>query len=167
MIIYIFKKNLCNENFAFHVQNCAWKNGSQIDPIFQFIPFYTAVVNILGDSKESQSEQSTVSMNDMSPVTLFQSVSKSSAITSPIMKVEPDDNHTLFVHYMEQTHRMLFHWLNVLPNTTNTEFIQHGYRDIHFGTNIHCETFNFTRVSFEECNCERDTHIIFVSSYRI
>ena len=99
---------------------------------------------------EPKSDKAMVSMSDMSPVTLFQAVSKSSGMASPIMKVEPADNHTLFVHYMEQAHQMLFHWLNIFPNTTNTEFIQQGYRDISFGTKIYCETINFTRVSFEK-----------------
>ena len=89
-------------------------------------------------------------MSEMSPVTLFQAISSTSSITTPIMRVESSSNHTLFVHYTEQTHTMMFHWLNVLPNTTNTEFIQYGWRDIRFGSNVHCETFSFTRVSIEK-----------------
>ena len=88
-----------------------------------------------------------VSMSDMSPVTLFQAVSSSSAVTTPIMRVHSENNHTLFIHYTEQTHKMMFHWLNVNPNTTNSRFVQHGWKNINFGTKIYCESFSFTMVS--------------------
>ena len=110
------------------------------------------MVNIIGESERSKLGKSKISVSDMSQVVLFQTVSKSSSIVSPIMKDnkpgEAVNYHTLFVHYMKQTHQMVFHLLNVLPNTTNSQFIQHGYKDIKFSTKIHCETFQFTRVSF-------------------
>ena len=106
-----------------------------------------AVVSIVGDSMDSKIDESMVSMSAMSPVTLFQAVSSSSAVTTPIMKVHSESNHTLFVHYTEQTHKMMFHWLNVNPNTTNSRFVQHGWKYINFGTKIYCIPLSFTMVS--------------------
>ena len=95
---------------------------------------------------ETETEKSAVSLKDMSPVTLFQAVTASSSVTTPIIRVHSGTNHSLFVHYTEQTHSMMFHWLNVNPNTTNYRTIQYGWHTVQFATKIVCEAFNFTMV---------------------
>ena len=38
------------------------------------------------------------------------------------------------------------HWLNVLDNTTNTEYIQTGRTEVKYLTKIQCTAVNFTEV---------------------
>ena len=78
-----------------------------------------------------------------SEVSLFQVVSRSSSVTTPMLD---NSNATMFVHHTERVHGMLLHTLNVFENTTNTEYIQTGWKDCRFSTKSVCTTFSFSKV---------------------
>merc|ERR1719494_1005647 len=99
-----------------------------------------AIVHILHTDHEVDTNKSVYHAPRYSDVSLFQVVSRSSSVTTPMH----DDNSTLFVHHTEKVHDMLFHTLNVLENTTNTEFLQTGYQDVSFGLHSACTTFHFS-----------------------
>ena len=107
-----------------------------------YIAFILAIVHILNTEEEPDTNKTVYHPPRYSEVSLFQVVSRSSSVTTPLH----DDNSTLFVHHTEKVHDMLFHTLNVLENTTNTEFLQTGYQDVSFGLHSACTTFHFSEV---------------------
>ena len=91
------------------------------------------------DANLAQNEYQIPRLNQVS---LFQVVSESSAVTTPLL------SHTsgLMVHYSEGQLGTRLHWLNVLDNTTNTEYIQTGMTEVTFTTKVTCTAVNFTEV---------------------
>lgn len=87
----------------------------------------------------AQSEYEIVRMNQVS---LFQVVTESKAVITPLI------NHAsqLMVHYTEGNMGTRLHWLNILDDTTNTEYIQSGIMEVKFSTKMACVAINFTQV---------------------
>ena len=75
-------------------------------------------------------------------VSLFQAVTESQAVTTPLLS----HSTGLMVHYSEGSMGTRLHWLNVLDNTTNTEYIQTGVKEVNYLTQIRCTAVNFTEV---------------------
>ena len=107
--------------------------------------FFPGIIHASDDHHNANLAQNEYQITRLNQVSLFQVVTESRAVTTPLL------NHAseLMVHYTEAKMGTRFHWLNIMDNTTNTEYIQFGMPEVSFSTKITCAAINFTQVTFD------------------
>ena len=115
-------------------------------PFYSFFPFYllTAFVYTKIDYHDVNltQNQNIYELERLDQVSLFQVVSESKAVITPLVK----NASSLMVHFTENQISKRLHWLHIFENTTESDQIQFGVQEIRFTSKVICTVIDFDRV---------------------
>ena len=115
-------------------------------PFYSFFPFYllTAFVYTKIDYHDVNltQNQNIYELERLNQVSLFQVVSESKAVITPLIK----NASSLMVHFTENQISKRLHWLHIFENTTESDQIQFGVQEIRFTSKVICTVIDFDRV---------------------
>ena len=115
-------------------------------PFYSFFPLYfiTAFVYTKLDYHDVNltQNQNIYELERLDQVSLFQVVSESKAVITPLVK----NASSLMVHFTENQISKKLHLLHIFENTTESDQIQFGVQEIRFTSKVICTVIDFDRV---------------------